>query len=66
MRVGKILLNKDIVRIMATSIKGRHSINAEINVELLFEYVFFFPQWTETVFITQFLKVEHYDTSIPY
>ena len=65
MRVGKILLNKDIVRIMATSIKGRHSINAEINAELLFEYVFF-PQWTETVFITQFLKVGHYDTSIPY
>ena len=35
--IGKVLKKKDIVQMMSTSIKGRHSINAEMNAES-FEY----------------------------
>ena len=31
--VGKIVQNKDIVQLTQTSIKGRHSINADMNAE---------------------------------
>ena len=44
---------------MSTSIKGRHSIDAEINADS-FEYVNF-PK-IETVFVVQFFKVWRYDT----
>ena len=48
MLVRKILVNKDIMRMMSTSIKGRHSIDAEINAELL-QYSYLL--WTKTVFL---------------
>ena len=47
----KILLDRNIVQITSTSIKGRHSIHREMNAES-FENSYF-PQ-TETVFVVQF------------
>ena len=55
----KNLLNKDIMRILSTSIKERHSINAEINADS-FEYGYF--PLTKTVFIVQFSKSEVFRT----
>ena len=59
----KNLLNKDIVQMTSTSVKGRHSIDAQINAKS-FEYCYF-PQ-TETVFVVQFSKIGREDISVPY
>ena len=50
----KNLFNEDIVRLTLTSVKGRHSIDIDMNVES--SYYGYFPQ-TETVFVVQFSRV---------
>ena len=54
MLVGKTLLDEDILWIMPTSIKGRHSTDAEMNAES-FEH-HYFPE-TEIVFAGHISKV---------
>ena len=51
---GKTLLNKDILRITSTSLKGRHSINTEMRTES-FEYGYF--PYIKAVFVVQISKV---------
>ena len=54
--VVKILLSKHIVQITPTSVKGKHSVDAEVNAES-FEHSYF--QWTETIFVVQISQVGH-------
>ena len=50
MRGKKVILDKGTMQIMPTSVKGRHSIDAEMNAES-FEYSYF--RQTVTVFVVQ-------------